>query len=532
MNRQQRRARPHGTDTAEACNERGISLARVGQLDAAVAALQLATTLRPGYARAHNNLGIVLVQQGRLQEATAAFRAALAYDPTLAEAQNNLGNVLTMQDRLDEAVACFRRAARLKPDYAQAQNNLGIALMELGKLDEAVSAYRQALRLQPGYAEAENNLGIARVYEGRLDDAEAAFERALTNDSNASAYLNLAQIRKFSATDPAITAMEGLLAKSASMPADSRIALHFALAKAYDDCNEPAQAAPHLLQGNAFKRRQLAYDEAATLAAMQRTQGVFDAALMRRLRGRGAASALPVFILGMPRSGSTLVEQILASHRQVCGAGERSDFSRLAASLLPAPCPDGAGSLLPDHLRRLGTRYLAGLPSRPKAALRMTDKMPGNFLTAGLIHLALPDAKIIHTRRDAADTCFSCFTKLFRAGHAYTFDLGELGRYYRAYERLMAHWRSVIPAAALLEIDYEDLVADPKAQIARLLDHCGIGWDDRCLAFDTTQRVVRTASASQVREPIHARSIGRWRRYADLLQPLLGELAEGKNVLF
>jgi hypothetical protein len=228
--------------------------------------------------------------------------------------------------------------------------------------------------------------------------------------------------------------------------------------------------------------------------------------------GGGDPSEIPIFILGMPRSGSTLIEQILASHAWVHGAGERMDF------------PDLLADLGDRDFRALGAAYAARSGTLAPGAGRVTDKLPGNFLHAGAIHLALPRARIIHSRRDPADTCLSCYTKLFRGEQPFTYDLGELGRYYRAYERLMAHWRVVLPESVFLEVDYEALVADPETQTRRLLAHCGLAWDPACLVFHETRREIRTASAVQVRQPLYGGSVGRWRRHGERLEPLLREL--------
>jgi hypothetical protein len=244
---------------------------------------------------------------------------------------------------------------------------------------------------------------------------------------------------------------------------------------------------------------------------MARTEREFSAEMMARHRGEGDPSEIPIFILGMPRSGSTLIEQILASHPGVQGGDERPDFPELLEAL-------------GGDFAALGAAYVERCRALAPGAARLTDKLPGNFRHAGAIHLALPKARIIHSRRAAADTCLSCFTKLFRGEQAYTYDLGELGRYYRAYARLMAHWRAVLPASVFLEVDYEELVGDPETQTRRLLAHCGLEWDSACLAFHQTRRAVRTASAAQVRQPLHRGAIGRWRRYETLLAPLLAEL--------
>jgi hypothetical protein len=231
----------------------------------------------------------------------------------------------------------------------------------------------------------------------------------------------------------------------------------------------------------------------------------------------------------MPRSGTTLIEQILASHPKIFGAGELQSFSR-ALSILEAP--DGAPPSFPEFvpglpaesLRQVGAHYLNDVRALAPPAERITDKMPGNFPLLGLINLALPNARIIHMRRDPIDTCVSCFSMLFANGHPYSYDLAELGRYYRAYETLMSHWREVLPTGVMLEVRYEDVVADVEHQARQVVAHCGLPWDDRCLAFHETQRAVQTASAVQVRQPIYRTSVGRWRPYAELLRPLLREL--------
>jgi hypothetical protein len=243
---------------------------------------------------------------------------------------------------------------------------------------------------------------------------------------------------------------------------------------------------------------------------------------MRERAGQGDPSPVPVFILGMPRSGTTLVEQMLASHPQVHGAGELSDFTAAVAGL---DGPDGVPADIGGaELRRIGARYVARVRPLAPGALRITDKMPANFRFAGLIHLALPNARIIHLRRDPVDTCLSCFSILFGGDQPHTYDLGELGRYYRAYQRLMEHWRAVLPLGVMLEVQYEALVGDFEPQARRIVAHCGLEWDDACLDFYKTQRPVHTASAVQVRRPVYQTSVGRWRPPEDLLRPLLDAL--------
>ena len=302
------------------------------------------------------------------------------------------------------------------------------------------------------------------------------------------------------------------------------------MSKAFADIGDRERSFKSLLEGAALKRKQVVYDEAAALDVLERTRDVFTPEFLREHEGAGEPSPLPIFILGMPRSGTTLVEQILASHPRVFGAGEIGDFAEALREVGSAAAPgrqfpEAVSLMSGDHLRRLGADYVARIRAAAPTAARIANKEVSNFRYVGLIHLALPNARVIHVRRDPTDTCFSCFTKLFVGnGLPYSYDLGELGRYYRAYEALMAYWRAVLPQGAMLETQYEEVVADVEGQARRLVSYCGLEWDARCLDFHRTERHVRTASLAQVRQPIYKGSVGRWRAYEAFLDPLRAEL--------
>jgi len=267
------------------------------------------------------------------------------------------------------------------------------------------------------------------------------------------------------------------------------------------------------------------YDEAELHAFFARITGAFTPELFEGLRVTGHGSELPVFIVGMPRSGTTLIEQVLASHPAVFGGGELLFMQDLILGGFAGPnYPADLTSVPKDTFAKFGGYYAVRLAALAPQASRITDKLPANFRHLGLIRLALPKARIIHVRRDPVDTCFSCYTKLFASGLNYTYDLGELGRYYKAYEALMGHWRVVLPAGAMLEVQYETLVADFEAGARRIVEFCGLDWDERCLRFYETKRAVRTMSEFQVRRPVFASSIGRWRAYEQWLSPLLDAL--------
>jgi tetratricopeptide (TPR) repeat protein len=520
-----RRALALAPEHAPAHNNIATTLQALGRDEEADAHYARALALDAAAADIHVNRGKALHRLGRDEEAIVHYRQALALAPEDAEALNDLGNALQSLGRHGEAIERYERALALRPDLAAARNNLANSLHALDRHDEAIAAYRAAIAARPAHAVALSNLGTALRELGRLAEARDAFERAVAlAPERALFHLNLAEMKRFAAGDPQLAALEELARTAPALAEEEQVALHFALTKARADLGDHAAAFRHLRQANALKRRAIAYDEAATLAQLARLGACFPPALMRDKAGQGDVSERPVFIFGMPRSGSSLVEQILASHPQIHGAGELTDFPALARGLLPA-FPEGAADLPAGALRELGGRYAVALAARAPAARRITDKLPANFQLAGLIHLALPNARLIHVRRDPLDTCWSCFATLFTAGQPFAYELGELGRYHRAYQAVMAHWRATLPPGAMLEIDYEDVVADVEGAARRMIGFCGLDWDPACLAFHATQRPVRTASAAQVRQPIYDSSIGRWRPYAAELGPLLAALA-------
>jgi hypothetical protein len=326
-----------------------------------------------------------------------------------------------------------------------------------------------------------------------------------------------------------LATMEALAAQPHEMSKRDRMQLDFALGKAYADLKDFSRSFQHLVAGNTAKRATIAYDENATFDLFDRIEKTFTRDLIEKKSGGGDPSSIPIFVLGMPRSGTTLIEQIIAGHPIVHGAGELRILNDVALSV---HAPDSAALPYPEFLplvdavalRQIGARYVSLLRQLAPDDERVTDKMPSNYYFAGLIHLALPNAKIIHSMRDPVDTCISCFSKLFSAEQNHTYDLGEIGRYYRRYQQLMAHWRDVLPTGRILDVRYEDIVADLEGQARRIIEYCGLPWDERCLAFHKTERPIRTASATQVRRPIYKSAVGRWRAYQDQINPLLEAL--------
>jgi tetratricopeptide (TPR) repeat protein len=400
-----------------------------------------------------------------------------------------------------------------------------------GRYEEALKRARRAIELNSGFAEAHDTLARVLADLGRHDEAIRAQARAIElAPSQPRYYFGLGSIMRWTDDDPRIAALEALAQKSGSLSLDEQIYLYFALSKAYADCGNIEGAFRCQVEGGTLKRRMLNYNEALTLRQLDELCSIVDAEWMGQRRGVGDPSQLPVFILGMPRSGSTLVEQILVSHPKVRTLGESAIFATALAGIGNKPIPPSVTELAAQWtdsgLRRLAALYLEAVQRQASAvAARIIDKTPWNFRYIGLIHAALPNARIIHTCRDPIDTCLSVFSILFWAtAQPYSYDLVELGRYYHAYEKAMAHWRSILPTAVMLDVHYEDIVDDFERQARRIIAHCGLEWDDACLAFDKTDRPIRTASQSQVRKPIYRSSVGRQRPPLDLLRPLLEAL--------
>jgi len=504
----------------------GNVLSRLKRYEEAIAYYKQALALAPNFAPIYSDLGNAQKELGRMEEAIASYQKALALNPNFPSALGNLAQALMDLKRLDEAAGLLQRATALAPDNPHTIKLLGRLALERDELEAALGHYRRAVAIKPDQADAYCGIGNALKDLGRQQEATEAYCRAIELDPGKPGfYVSLAECKKFSPGDAHLALMESMAAKE--LPASDRMNLDFGLGKAYADLADHRRAFEHLLAANAAMRATLRYDEKATADLFDRIERIFSPELMAARAGAGEPSRRPIFVIGMPRSGTTLVEQVLASHPAVHGAGELFAFQAVVETIAAqrGGYPDCVAALAPADIGRIGAAYLDRLARIAPEGERVTDKMPSNFLYAGLIHLALPNAVIIHSVRNPIDTCLSCFTKLFKPGEqSFSYELGELGRYYVRYRRLMQHWRRVLPAGRMLEVRYEDVVGDLEGQARRILAHCGLPWDERCLAFHKTDRPVRTASAMQVRQPIYATAVERWRVYEEFLGPLLSAL--------
>jgi len=416
-----------------------------------------------------------------------------------------------------DAAASFRSALSQQPHNVAAHLGLALALRLQALNTEAQASCRAALALEPRSSSALSLLGELCADRGQFAEAQELFERAIALDANcAPAYSSIAAHRRMARTDSAwLEGAQRLLGNP--LPLAEQIDLRYALGKYFDDVGEYGQAFSSYQAANELSKRcTTSYEPVQLTHLVDRIIRVCDSAFVGEQRSETCDSERPVFIIGMPRSGTSLAEQILASHPQVYGAGEMRVWDEAFATVERSLASGGVRTALASVARD----YLAQAPAQAGSASRVTDKMPANFLYAGLIHAALPRARIIHMRRHPLDTCLSVYFQNFFSVSPYANDLGSLAHYYGEYLRLMAHWRRILPAAALLEVCYEELVADAEHWTRRMLEFIGLAWDPQCLEFHRTDRVVITASRWQVRQRINAGSVGRWRNYENYIAPL------------
>jgi tetratricopeptide (TPR) repeat protein len=517
--------------------------------------------LEPANASRLLELGNLVAAQGRRDEAIECFRSALRLFPNNAPIWNSLGLALNDAGKLAEAEECFTRAVGLKPDMAEGYNNLAVAQETQGKFVPAEKNYRQALKLAPQGTAVRNHLGYLLADDGRHEDAMREFERVLgesPGDAMATAgkahvlekqgryqeayeWLrplidggsnNIDAIKIFGVVclrlkreREAVAPLERVL-QAPGLSGNAASALNFVLGDLHDRLQETDQAFLHYQKANEAAPH--TFDPAAHAMHVDRIIGTFSPEAMQTLPRADNHDERPVFIVGMPRSGTSLVEQILSCHPQVQAAGELRDLGDLAASLprvlgTPESYLQALNLLTKEAANSLAQTYLSRLTELSSGASRVTDKMPHNFMRLGLIELLFPGARVIHVARNPLDTCLSLYCLSFNPLHSYTTDLAHLGQYYRHYERLMEHWRRTL-SIPMLTLQYEDLVEDLDAKARSLLEFCGLPWDDRCLAFHESRRNVKTPSYDQVRRPIYRSSVGRWKRYEKFLGPLITAL--------
>ena len=505
---------------AEALNNRGNTLSRLQRYDDAVQSYLQAVRAMPGYADAHNGLGNALLALGHHAEAAQSFVRALELQPGLAQACAGAGKALRRLGYYGQALDYMHRAISLRPDAAAWHNEYGNILCDVGRSDEAIGSYERALALDPDFVEIIGNIGNAHIDAGDTDAAIERYGEALRlKPDYAEIHYNLAVAKTFHEGDEHLQQLQEIVDQP-DLSDNDRCYILFALGKAYEDLREYDRSFACYEHGNRLRKKKLGYDIAAGRKQFARIKRVFSErfALFLQDMDRGdGTGALPIFIVGMPRSGTSLVEQILASHSEVFGAGELDTGSRILT-----PFVDSAKAVDAAAISAIRVEYLADIEFFASGERFVTDKMPGNFRWIGLLLAALPEARIIHVQRDPVATCWSMYKRIFNA-NGFTNDLGDLVEYYLLYKDLMAFWDNAFPGR-IFNLDYEQLTDDQESETRKLLEYCGLPWEDACLDFHRTKRAVRTASSGQVRRKIYTGSSAAWRNYESHLGPLLTRL--------
>ena len=498
----------------------GAAYKGLGRAQAASDAFKKVTELNPNYADGYSNLAVTLQEQGKLDEAIASYNKALALKPDYADAYNKMGNALKVQGKLDEAIASYQKALSLKPNYANAYYNIGAALHEQGKLDEAIASYNKALSLKPDYAQAYNNMGNALEEQGKLDEAIASYQKALSLKADyAGAHRNLSSLIKYKSDDTQITLVNEIL-KRADLNDDDRCHLQYTLAKMNEDLGDLATAYENYVAGGKLRKKLLSYDfkqdELLFDQIKSAAPGFKELPFNEPIK---VANNTPIFIMGMPRSGTTLVEHIISSHSQVHGAGELTFLSRFGHS--PSL---GNQIICSEDILQIRNAYLHELEKVSNGCRFVTDKMNRNFLYIGLLIKALPEAKIIHVKRDPAATCWSNFKHYFSAkGLGYSYDLEHTVNYFKLYQDLMDFWDQQYNEH-IYHLDYDRLTLEQEPETRKLIEHLELDWEDNCLSPQENMRSVRTASKQQVRQKVYTGSSQAWRKFEPYLDGAFDEL--------
>jgi len=497
----------------------GVIFGQSGRFSESLVPNQKSVQLAPQDAEAHSNLGNTLKKLGRLDEALASYTQAIALKPDYAEAHSNLGITLQELGRLDEALVKYTQAIALKPDYAEAHSNLGVTLLELGRLDEALVKYTQAIALKPDLASAHNNMGITLQELGRLDEALASYTQAIAlKPDYAEAHRHLTSMKRFDTKDEQYSKMLELY-RNEDISEEQRCHINFGLAKACEDLEDFKQAFTHYSEGNQLRKKLFNYDINTEVELFKKIKSNYAQIVQNSLTSeKFPKNLMPIFIVGMPRSGTTLVEQIISSHSQVHGAGELHFAAQFGAAIAT-----GVTEVNSESLVDFRQNYLNKLQNISNGNLIFTDKMPLNFRYIGLLTAAFPEAKVIHVKRNSAAVCWANYKQFFESksiGYCYAID--DVITYHKLYENLMDFWTNKL-SNRIYNLDYELLTVNQEKDTRRLIEYLGLDWDEKCLSPQNNTRSVATASNVQVRQKVYQGSSEQWKKY----QPFLNGALDG-----
>lgn len=515
----------HDSENYHAFSNMGNDYIREGDLEEAYNMFGSAISVKSDYVDAHNGLGIVLMRLGRTEEAVKSFNKAILTDPNYHKAYNNLGNIMKEQGHFEKSLEYYERAIQANSGYSEAYNNKGNLLADIGQFERSISSYEMAIKLNPDYAEAYSNYGNALKALGHFQKAFENYEKAIqVRPDFAAVYYQISSMIRYKPGNRLMEVMEGMLHKSGISDADCAH-IFFSLAKAYDDLKDYGRSFEYLTKGNSVIKAHQDYrveSDEYLFSIIKRCFGSNKKDL--EISSVAQYSVQPVFVVGMPRSGTTLVEQILSTHTAVHGAGELEILNRIVYPILQGLFEEDVKELSVDDAHKVHDNYIDGLVSLNIKEKIVVDKMPLNFRFIGFIMAAFPNAKIININRDPVATCWSIYKHYFSStGNRYAYDLGDIARYYNLYVDLMSFWNNLYPDG-VYNICYEELTENQEKETRKLLEFCELEWQEECLDFHKSNRAVQTASARQVRKKIYKGSSDVWRNYDKYLQPLISGL--------
>ncbi len=523
------RANPENSEIA---NNLTAVLIETEQIDEARNLAEAQLKKNPKNADMQRNMGRIHMVDNKLDSAETAFRNALSLDDQKADNYIALSQLLYEKNHPKLALIEAEAALRLDPENAAAHHQIGMAKANLGDIDAGLEYYNKALKLNPKMSSSQIALGHLKVETGDFEAAREYFEAAAkTTKDTLSAHVSLARLEKMTPDNPAFQALEAALPSADSMPAMKAAAYHYAMGKSYDDLKRFDDAFEHFSKGAKIKRSSLDYDANETDKITDNIISTFDEKTIKRLRKSAISSSQPIFVVGMPRSGTTLTESILDSHQRITGAGELNYLHALFSTRKDDGKSDLAhiiATMPAEEFTRKIETYVKDVDTHAPGTPHIVDKMPANFQMIGVIHALLPNAKIIHIARNPFDTCLSCFTKIFERSQFHSYDQVELGRYFNNYIRIMDHWNQLLPKGSFHTVHYENLIDDIDTEARRIIDHCSLEWDDACLEFYKGNRRVRTASVQQVRQPLYASSKQKWKQYETHLKPLVATIGDNR----
>ena len=504
---------------ADAYSNMGNVLKDKGDLEAAIQSYKQALKIKPDYAQAYNNMGNALKDKGDLEAAIQSYKQALKIKPDYAQAYSNMGIALKGKGDLNAAISSYKQALKIKPDYAQAYNNMGSALNDKGDLEAAIESYKQALKIKPDYAQAYNNMGIALKDKGDLEAAIESYKQVLKIKPDfAEAYRNLSNMHRYKEHHEYFLKMQSLC-QSSSVSDEQRCHLNFALSKASEDLNEVSQSFNYLKIGNELRKKILSYDIKQDIELFSQLKKSYPSIALQSVVESGDLK--PIFILGMPRSGTTLVEQIVSSHSEVTGAGELNYVVRFGGHIARGAIKPNAKMILDFR-----QRYIEALKKRSDGRSIVTDKMPQNFLYVGLIFSAFPDAKVIHVNRDPAATCWSNYKHYFiDKALGYCYDLDDTVTYFGLYTDLMQFWLGHY-GDRIYNLNYDNLTINQDDETRKLIEYLELEWENDCLSPQHNKRSVRTVSQQQVRQKVYQGSSQQWRKFEPYLNGAFDQLTE------